>query len=130
MNTIDTNAARDAFVTHYLVTLTWSTGDVPDDTELADGVRDELSAEARAWYDANATHIHCQGAPLARDFSGTDAERQAAMAGHDFALTRNGHGAGFWDGDWPKPAAAILTRASEAARQVDVYLGDDGLAYV
>jgi len=23
-------------------------------------------------------------------------------AGHDFWLTRNGHGAGFWDGDWPK----------------------------
>ena len=23
-----------------------------------------------------------------------------AQAGYDFALTRNGHGAGFWDGDW------------------------------
>ncbi len=22
-------------------------------------------------------------------------------AGHDFWLTRQGHGAGFWDGDWP-----------------------------
>lgn len=22
------------------------------------------------------------------------------MAGHDLWLTRNGHGAGFWDGDW------------------------------
>ena len=26
----------------------------------------------------------------------------AAQAGHDFWLTRNGHGAGFWDGDWQK----------------------------
>ena len=24
-----------------------------------------------------------------------------SQAGHDFWLTRNGHGAGFWDGDWP-----------------------------
>jgi hypothetical protein len=24
----------------------------------------------------------------------------AGAAGHDFQLTRNGHGAGFWDGDW------------------------------
>lgn len=24
-----------------------------------------------------------------------------AQAGHDFWLTQNGHGAGFWDGDWP-----------------------------
>lgn len=23
-----------------------------------------------------------------------------AQAGHDFWLTREGHGAGFWDGDW------------------------------
>ena len=26
-------------------------------------------------------------------------------AGHDFWLTRNGHGAGFWDGDWIAPVA-------------------------
>ncbi len=25
-----------------------------------------------------------------------------AHAGHDFYLTRNGHGAGFWDGGWPE----------------------------
>jgi hypothetical protein len=24
----------------------------------------------------------------------------ASVAGHDFQLTRNGHGAGFWDGGW------------------------------
>jgi len=24
-----------------------------------------------------------------------------SYAGHDFWLTRNGHGCGFWDGDWP-----------------------------
>jgi len=27
-------------------------------------------------------------------------ERSAHRAGHDFFLTRNRHGAGFWDGDW------------------------------
>src|SRR5208337_2249077 len=31
-----------------------------------------------------------------------------AQAGHDFWLTRNGHGAGFWDGDWTEPAATKL----------------------
>jgi|TARA_R110000744_G_scaffold366338_1_gene475354 hypothetical protein len=30
------------------------------------------------------------------DFSFIECER----IGHDFWLTRNGHGAGFWDGDW------------------------------
>jgi len=30
-----------------------------------------------------------------------DNHDDVAQAGHDFWLTRNGHGAGFWDGDWP-----------------------------
>ncbi len=30
------------------------------------------------------------------------APRNVTQAGHDFWLTQNDHGAGFWDGDWPK----------------------------
>jgi hypothetical protein len=32
-----------------------------------------------------------------------DIDGNEAQAGHDFWLTRNGHGAGFWDGDWDEP---------------------------
>jgi hypothetical protein len=35
-----------------------------------------------------------------------------AQAGHDFWLTRNRHGVGFWDGDWPSGAAGRLTVAA------------------
>lgn len=48
---------------------------------------------------------------------------------HDFWLTRNGHGCGFWDGDWPKPQATRLTEASKKIGQVDWYVGDDGKIY-
>lgn len=51
-----------------------------------------------------------------------------AQAGHDFALTRNGHGAGFWDGDWPV-YGDLLTKASESFGEIDPYAGDDGLIY-
>jgi hypothetical protein len=51
-------------------------------------------------------------------------------AGHDFWLTRNGHGCGFWDGDWPEPAATILTNASNACGECDLYIGDDGRIYI
>ena len=44
----------------------------------------------------------------------------AVISGHDFWLTRNGHGAGFWDGDWPEPEAAMLTKASEAFGEFDI----------
>jgi hypothetical protein len=52
------------------------------------------------------------------------------MAGHDFWLTRNGHGAGFWDGDWPEPLATVLTDAAHAFGELSPYVGDDGLIYL
>lgn len=53
-----------------------------------------------------------------------------AQSGHDFWLTRNGHGAGFWDGDWPEPDASYLDARSDTFGNVDTYLGDDGLIYL
>ena len=52
-----------------------------------------------------------------------------AQAGHDFWLTRNEHGAGFWDGDWPEPYADILTKGAHCYRKFETYLGDNGLIY-
>lgn len=51
-----------------------------------------------------------------------------SQAGHDFWLTRNCHGAGFWDGDWPETGDA-LTLASKAYGEVYLYVGDDGRIY-
>ena len=47
-------------------------------------------------------------------------------AGHDFWLTRCGHGAGFWDGDWKEPHASALDALSKQFGNVDLYVGDDG----
>ena len=47
-------------------------------------------------------------------------------AQHDFWLTRNGHGAGFWDGDWSEVAGTILDNAAKAYPEIDLYVGDDG----
>lgn len=50
-------------------------------------------------------------------------------AGHDFWLTRNRHGAGFWNrglGDIGKQ----LTDAAHAYGEIDLYVGDDGMVYV
>ena len=50
-------------------------------------------------------------------------------AGHDFWLTRNGHRAGFWDGDWPEPQGERLTKSSESFGEVYLYVGDDDRIY-
>jgi len=52
-----------------------------------------------------------------------------SSAGHDFWLTRNGHGCGFWDGDYPEAQAKILTDASKRYGEVNLYVGDDGVIY-
>lgn len=49
-------------------------------------------------------------------------------AGRDFYLTRQGHGCGFWDGDWSEHGDK-LTAISEEFGQTWYYIGDDGKIY-
>ena len=58
-----------------------------------------------------------------------DIKDNREQAGHDFWLTRNGHGCGFWDGDWPEKAGERLTKASKEFGEVHIYT-DSGLVHV
>lgn len=42
--------------------------------------------------------------------------------GHDFWLTRNGHGAGFWDGDYPREIGQALSKIAHSFGSCDLYL--------
>ena len=55
--------------------------------------------------------------------------RDAASAGHDLWLTRNGHGAGFWD-RCREDAFDDLCAAAEALGECSPYIGDDRLIYL
>lgn len=55
-----------------------------------------------------------------------DIAGQFQKAGHDFWLSRNGHGAGFFDGGWPEGVGKRLQEASRNWGDVYLYLGDDG----
>ncbi len=46
-------------------------------------------------------------------------------AAHDFILTRNHHGAGFWDGDWHDPWGERLTALSHTFPELKSYFDDD-----
>lgn len=50
--------------------------------------------------------------------------------GHDFWLTRNRHGAGFWDGDYPEDIGEKLTEISHEFGECDMVIGDDGKIYI
>lgn len=51
-----------------------------------------------------------------------------SSAGHDFWLTRNGHGTGFGDRNLG-PVGDRLTKASDEVGSSDLYVGDDGRLY-
>ena len=51
--------------------------------------------------------------------------RDYSHAGHDFWLTRNGHGAGFWDGDWGA-FGPDLTREARTYGEIYTYKTDTG----
>lgn len=130
------NFNLDQFVTAYAECALWSSHG-PDEgehaceyLELRFGV-DDISAECVA-----AMRTECADFVKANHADVLDyCERMKSeqwsgeqRAGHDFWLTRNGHGAGFWD----RGLGALGDRLSDAAKEygsVDLYPGDDGLIY-
>jgi hypothetical protein len=53
-----------------------------------------------------------------------------SYAGHDFWLSRNGHGAGFFDRDnVPEDTRDKLQDAAKLFSDVGLYIGDDGKIY-
>lgn len=58
-----------------------------------------------------------------------DGSREDAHHGHDFYLTRNHHGAGFWDRGYTPALGRILTDAAHACGEDNWYVGDDGRVY-
>jgi hypothetical protein len=53
----------------------------------------------------------------------------ASDLGHDLWLTRNGHGAGFWDGDYGEDVGEKLSNIAHDMGEVNWYAGDDGMIY-
>ena len=115
----------DNFTRQYVITALWSSMDNADDRggEPLDSNYSltDISPETLARMKSD-----CEA--FQRDHA-ADIGTQDEQAGHDFWLTRNHHGAGFWDGDWPHEVGERLTAAAHRCGEVDLYVGDDGLIY-
>lgn len=118
----------DAFTRQYIATALWSSNDESDESggsPLDENYSaDDLSPEALAEIVADCVEFRERCKTMLLESANDDAQ-----AGHDFWLTRNGHGVGFWDGDWPEHGEA-LTAISEEFGNCDLYIGDDGKLYV
>lgn len=116
----------DAFTAAYIMAAYWtSTGDggqPSSEAELApEGL--EVARESCATFQRDYADLLQE----AYDRVGYDASR----AGHDFWLTRNGHGTGFWDRDELEDGelGERLSDAARAAGGSDLYDGDSGMLY-
>jgi hypothetical protein len=113
--------ALDAFTRAYIHAAACTQDPEPGQGEYPEPALEDINPEfiavamtdCSAFLDANAEHI------------GEDVERAA----RDFWYTRNGHGCGFWGGDWPEPAATILTDAAHAYGEVCIEVFADGREY-
>lgn len=118
----------DPFTRHYITTALWSTTD--DNGDPLDQHYD--------YGDINVQTVEAMIADCHRFQSQTQDLLHAAYdemnydeddAGHDFWLTRNRHGAGFWDGDLDEAVGEALTKAAHAFGEFDLYVGDDGAVH-
>ena len=112
------------FLDAYMLGLLWSSHDVNEEGEefFFDECEADASVAERAGKDCDK-FLRAAG-PLIQD-------PLMRQAGHDFALTRNGHGTGFWDRPevYGQDAADRLTNLAHKAGEVELYLGDDGRVY-
>jgi hypothetical protein len=93
----------------------------------------ELSARFQSFV-AEAEQLIAQ--KVGNDWSSIDDFYTGSASGsyqteHDFIMTVNGHGCGFWEtSDWPEEIGEILTTLAKKHAEIHADLGDDGKVYL
>ncbi len=109
----------DVFTRAYIAAALWSSTDL-------DGTPLDSNYEPRDIAPATLAEMEED----CRDFQAAHASdlENPEQDGHDFWLTRNGHGAGFWDRGYGARGDR-LTDAAHVYGGVDLLPGDDGMLY-
>ena len=121
----------DIFTEAYIACALWSSSEGDQGEIRLDEHDGDIAPDTLREMEESCAEFQAANADLLRQWY--DHGETEERAGHDFWLTRNHHGAGFWDrfyGD--QPAARVgkaLTAAAHAEGSRDLYIGDDGLIY-
>jgi hypothetical protein len=113
----------ETILRHYVIAALWSSTDENDEPMDSNYDADDIDIDALAEMRVDVADFVAANIQLLLD-SGQSEEQ----IGHDFWLTRNGHGAGFWD----RGLGEVGDRLSDACKpygEVYLYVGDDGKVY-
>lgn len=115
----------DSVTEHYLIALFWSET-TPDGDPLDDdyGPDDMAPGELQKAKD-DCREFLTMAWPIIEEYPNHLTTEQI---GHDIALTRNGHGAGFWDRGLGE-LGDRLTAVCDSMGAHNLYPGDDNLIY-
>ena len=132
MKTKQTATALDEFTRAYIECALWSSTDEDSKSldasysvaDLAPETLDSMVKDCRDFQESFAELL----ALAYEKYTHSPDWIHEEQAGHDFWLTRNRHGAGFWDrglGD----VGQVLTDMAHPYGEVNLYVGDDGRIY-
>lgn len=127
MMATDFRNTADDFTKSYLETALWSSTDDDDTPMDSNYTVEDMAPKTLDAVIADCAKFRADNEALIDEAHEASGQTMGHF-GHDFWLTRNGHGAGFWDGDY-KDYGDALTAAAKAFGGIDLYVGDDGLIY-
>ena len=117
----------DAFTQGYIEAAMWTLTDDKGHNldylglhDIAEETIEQAITDCASFQAANRTLL---------DRATEESGRGEESHGHDLWLTRNGHGAGFWDRGYSDAIADPLIYAAHVYGEMNWYLGDDGLVY-
>lgn len=125
----------DLFTQHFIIAALWATSDESDpnggepldsnydEEDLSDEALQRIKKECQRFQRDNAVDLTPENCLTKVPY--------IEQAGHDFFLTRNGHGSGFWErSDWKEEAGARLTASAKKFGELNIYVGDDGKLHI
>jgi hypothetical protein len=119
----------DEFTLGYMEAALWSSGDGEEYESYESFDFEDIAVYSRAHMISDCAKFQEENAEDLAIYYETSG-RPEDHAGHDFWLTRNGHGVGFWDREGDKAALNRLTEASHKFGEEYLYLGDEGKLYI
>lgn len=120
---IETGELNDDFFAAYVAAALWSSTDDNGDPLDREFSVDDISPQCLEKMRFDCRDFWVQAGELLC-LEHCNADKWEEQAGHDFWLTRNGHGCGFWDGDWQEPSATVLTALAQKFGEVYLYAID------